>query len=575
MKLAEARSSQQHVQLQAYVVIVVTLGTYMPCLASVVPATTGVILFPRCASNHKEKVLSSLVQGRQTPQRERLRLEAQRLSRSSAPLSQAPEAFTSTRPGWLLLFFDLCLLAGILLITLYISWVYDHLPAGDPAEYHSYAVAFWLDTPRFVSFPKEYPPLSLIPFSFTLFPPSETHYYWVFAGWMAVIVGASYVWLARSASRDRAMIYVLYLVVGATGTLLMRFDLLPALVTLGALMLAERKRFLWAYVLLAVGVLLKIYPVFLVPVLMAAQWREVVPAPTDQQGASRLDWLFRLRLAVGQIWRALTLKEGRPGWEEAQTLRRQLKPLLVGLGTFSGLIVLGMSIPAIFNLEGTFSVLGYNLFRPIQIESVPATLLWLGSFLGFPVTPNHSYVSLNLVGPLDVVLKPLSLLGLVAGTLLVCRRVLQGQLSLGQAFVASIALVLVTNKLLSPQYLMWVLPLVAYVEGFDLLWLVICALTTLIFPFIYQTRHPILTVPDNPAFLPTIAVRNLLLCIATLRTLRQRTEQPALAPAKAAKEFNALKLAQHGPVTELTPLPLEPTERPGEGQPDRPVPSGR
>jgi hypothetical protein len=513
--------------------------------------------------------LSSLVQEGQAPQRKRLRLAAQRLTHSPAPQSQAPSASIPARPGWLLLFFDLCLLAGILLLTLYISWVYDHLPAGDPAEYHSYAVAFWLDTPRFVSFPKEYPPLSLIPFSFTLLPPSDTHYYWVFAGWMAFIVGASYVWLARLVSRNRAMIYTLYLVVGATGTLLMRFDLLPALVTLGALMLAERKRFLWAYVLLAVGVLLKIYPIFLVPVLMAAQWREVVPAPTSNAAATTLPWLHRLRLAVRQMWRALVARRSSPDWEEAQTLRSQLKPLLVGLGAFSGLIILGMSIPAIFNLEGTFSVLGYNLFRPIQIESVPATLLWLGSFLGFPVSPNHSYVSLNLVGPLDVVLKPLSLLGLGVGTLIVCRRLLRGQLSLGQAFVASIALVLVTNKLLSPQYLMWVLPLVAYVEGFDVLWLVICALTTLIFPFIYQTRHPILSVPGNPAFLPTIAIRNLLLLIATLRALRQHAEQPALAPATAAKEVTALKLAHSSLMTELAPVSREAPEGAHEKQAPR------
>ncbi len=501
--------------------------------------------------------MSSLAQGKQAEPHARLRLSAQRLTQAPAPQGQPSEGSIPTKPGWLLLFFDLCLLAGILLMTLYVSWVYDRLPAGDPAEYHSYAVDFWLNTPRFVSFPKEYPPLSLIPFSFTLFPPGGDHYYWVFAGWMALIVAASYVWLARWVSRNKAMIYALYLVVGATGTLLMRFDLLPALVTLAALMLAERKRFLWAYVLLAVGVLLKIYPVFLVPVLMAAQWREVVPAPTNTTSASTLPWLQRLRLAVAQIWSALTIRRSHPRWEETQTLRRQIKPLLVGLGTFSGLIVLGMSIPAIFNLEGTFSVLGYNLFRPIQIESVPATLLWLGSFLGFPVSPNHSYVSLNLVGPLDVVLKPLSLLGLVVGTLIVCRRVLQGQLSLGQAFVASIALVLVTNKLLSPQYLMWVLPLVAYVEGFDLLWLVICALTTLIFPFIYQTRHPILTVPANPAFLPTIAVRNLLLLIATWRALRRHNEQPVLAPASVAKELSTLKLTHSGSLAELTPVPLD------------------
>ena len=183
------------------------------------------------------------------------------------------------------------------------------------------------------------------------------------------------------------------------------------------------------------------------------------------------------------------------------------------------------------------------LSRPIQIESVPSSLLWLGTFLGFPAMPNQSYFSLNLVGPLEVVIKPLSLLALVVGTLLVCWQVRRGELRLGQGFVAMIAVVLASNKLLSPQYIMWILPLVAYVEGFDLLWLTICALTTLIFPFIYQTRHPILTVPTNPAFLPTITLRNALLVIATVLAVRGHQSAAAPLPDEAEAETPELALA--------------------------------
>ncbi|HEY7356654.1 MAG TPA: hypothetical protein VH590_09315, partial [Ktedonobacterales bacterium] len=142
---------------------------------------------------------------------------------------------------------------------------------------------------------------------------------------------------------------------------------------------------------------------------------------------------------------------------------------------------------------------------------------------------------------LDGVIKPLSLLALVGGTLLVCWRVYNGKLALGQGFVAMVAVVLASNKLLSPQYIMWILPLVAYVEGFDLLWLTICALTTLIFPFIYQTRHPILLVPTNPAFLPTIALRNAFLVTAAVLAVRGR--QPRVAPAPDVAEEREMELA--------------------------------
>jgi hypothetical protein len=79
--------------------------------------------------------------------------------------------------------------------------------------------------------------------------------------------------------------------------------------------------------------------------------------------------------------------------------------------------------------------------------------------------------------------------------------------------------VLVPNKIFSPQYLIWVLPVVAYVEGFDALWLVICVLTSLDYPIIYQMRHPIWTVTFSWQFMPVLALRNGLLLWATIRVI--------------------------------------------------------
>jgi hypothetical protein len=502
--------------------------------------------------------LGLLVQEEQVQRLGRLRLAGQRLTQRPSPQEQAAGTTPLSKPGWLLLFFDICWLAGALLLTLYISWVYDHLPAGDPIEYHQYALAFWNHVPRFHAFPKEYPPLSLIPFSFTLFPYFQIHFYWSFAMWMGAITCLSYAWFARTLSRSKAIAYVIYLVVGATATLLMRFDLLPALVTLGALVLAERKRYTWAYVLLAIGVLLKLYPGFLVPVLLAYQWRELTRSQSSASERDAPGWhLGTLRERLAQLWETLTMSDIALWRAQARALWQRGRPVWIGLGAFTGVLILGFSVPALINWQGTISEFRYALVRPIQIESVPASLLWLGTFLGYPARPNVSFVSLNLVGPLDGPIRTLSLLALVVGTGLVCWRVGRGKLSLGQGFLAMIVVVLASNKLLSPQYIIWALPLVAYIEGFDLLWLAICALTTLIFPFLYQTQHPIINVPNNPGFLPVITLRNALLIVATVLAVRGRSGTPAQsAPAEAGTDEALAELAREETAMELSPTAL-------------------
>lgn len=405
-------------------------------------------------------------------------------------------------------------MAGILYYITTIIWSRAYLTLGDVIEYHQYALAFWTQPPLFHQFPQEYPPLALIPFAFTLSPFSGILYYKAFAFWMGTILCLSYLWLARAVSHRKALVYALYLLVGAMATLLMRYDLLPALATLGALMLAERKRYVWAYTLLAVGVLLKLYPAFLAPVVMAAQWQD------------SLSERFESPDALKQAKRALQ-------WQRAQ-------PLLTGVGLFVLIVALGFGIPIAFNAAQATSVFSYNLARPIQIESAPASLLWLGTFIGFPIQGVISFGSLNLVGPLADPLKLLSLAGLAGGSLLVYWRVLRGKLSLGQAFLAAIGLLLICNKVLSPQYFIWVLPLVAYVLGLDLLWLLICLLTTFTYPFLYHIYFHLGHQITNPTLLWTIAIRNVLLVAAVLRAVQGKPAWPRLPNIALKQKMSSL-----------------------------------
>jgi hypothetical protein len=103
---------------------------------------------------------------------------------------------------------------------------------------------------------------------------------------------------------------------------------------------------------------------------------------------------------------------------------------------------------------------------------------------------------------------------------------------------------MVTNKIFSPQYVIWVLPIVAAVEGFDLIWVAIGVLTTLDFPIVYGLRAPIWDSPFSWQFMPVIAARNLLLLYATLRAiLRSRRKTSPATSINGDPNEHALKKA--------------------------------
>ncbi|HEY7850857.1 MAG TPA: glycosyltransferase family 87 protein [Ktedonobacterales bacterium] len=407
---------------------------------------------------------------------------------------------------WLTLPLEMATLALALVAMRSVMVATARLPNGDVVEYHTYALAFWTGHPLFTALPKEYPPLAIVPFSLTLAPPLPA-FESVFSWWAAAAVIAGYLGFLRFSNRKRAIAYFIYLVIGAAGTLVARFDIFPALVTLAALWATQRRHFATAYLLLAVGVLLKLYPIFLVPLPLIAQWQTLAATADSPTVATNAPH----RRGWRQGWRRGALA----GWLCSPTIRRVAE----GVALFCGAVGLGFALAFMLDPSGALSEFTYASARPLQVESTPATLLWLGSIFGLPARPEFSFVSLNLVGPADVVLKPLSTVALAAGCLWVYWRFARGRIALAQAFLAVLGVVIVANKIFSPQYLIWMTPFVAEVYGLDGLWLLICALTTLIFPYLYGMRNPIQTVTFNWAFLPVVGLRNILLLSFTLRAI--------------------------------------------------------
>ncbi len=392
---------------------------------------------------------------------------------------------------------DLALvLAGLALTLVLTLTAWSHASDNDPILYQSYARAFWTAHPRFASLPREYPPLSVLVFTLTLLPPGMDPRV-AFALWSALLFLAGYLAFIRFSGRAAALRYAIYLLVGAQGTLLSRFDLFPALATVGALWAVQRRRFPLAYLLLGIGVALKVYPIFLVPVVAIEQWR-VLRASGVSSGAT-------------------------PGASRnLPSLVSTLRPVAAGIAVCAATILLGLFLPAVRDPRAVASVAQYAAARPVEVESLAGTLVWLGTLAGMPATMRFTFGSNNLFSPLSPVASALTSLLLPVGCLALYVWQLRGKVSAGRAFLACLGIVVLTNHVLSAQYLIWLLP-VAAVAGAETplwmtTWIAIGALTSLEYPILYELAGWVHSDAYRGWFLFEVAVRNTLLILATVLT---------------------------------------------------------
>lgn len=415
------------------------------------------------------------------------------------------------------------------------SWQF-FLTFTDAARYQCYALTFWMGSsgahllpagqcsflstqtlaqPPFHVLPLEYPPLTLVLFSVALLAPLF-YYQIVFAILMVLTCVLIYWLLLRYGPRGAALVFALYMLIGAYSTATGRFDPVPAALTLLCLIAAERKRWTYAYVALAFGFLLKIYPILLLPALFIAEQR-------DAQRMYMLPKSLALKSLPGELWHTLR-GIGRWRWKNAFI--------------FFGILLGVTGFFALFDFKGAvLSQLSYFANRPVQVESTISTLLWLGTRFGFPVRTVYTYGSINMIsmlgGPIAALFDLLFALGYIYVIFLQWR----GKLDIVQSCIALLLVFIVTGKVFSPQYLIWMVPLLAYSGAFDSLWLVIWGsisiLTTIVYPYLYTHALNATAAPYVPGFIQSVAARNALLILVTLAYLfnwfhiRRRKELPS------------------------------------------------
>ncbi|HEY4095725.1 MAG TPA: glycosyltransferase family 87 protein [Baekduia sp.] len=265
------------------------------------------------------------------------------------------------------------------------------------------------------------------------------------------------------------------------------FDLLPAALTLVALALIVRQRPTWGLALLALGTMAKLYPAAVALVVLA--------------------WLLG---------------------------RGDRRAALHGATVFAAIVlVLGVPFAAVGGFPSV--MVRFHLDRPVQIESSAASVLEIvggSAVTGAPVRPD-AFKSNGLDGGAAKAVQTLTTLASLVAVLglaaLASRRPRTDALLLA-TFGVTLALVAL-SKVLSPQYVCWLLPpaAVLWARGHPApaLLTAAAALTTqLWFP-----SHYFDVVYQHGWAVTAVAVRNLLLLLALAATARALARSPRRAAA--------------------------------------------
>jgi Glycosyltransferase family 87 len=319
-------------------------------------------------------------------------------------------------------------------------------------------------------FPFEYPPLALVamavPYLAWPIPGMDLETYrWLFAAWEGLLLIALVLVAARiaghltpsAADRETAARWVairlLILAIVAAPSLAWRYDLFPALLALVAVWLAIEGRASWAGVFIGLGFVAKVFPVVLIP-------------------------------ALGAIW-LVPLD------------RRRLVAFAAGIAASASAVML----PVVLSVgDSAWGFVNYQADRGLQLETVPAGLILLQRlWSSTPVPLTFDFGSVQVAGGAAtaylVVQTSLTLIAFAAMTVLavaLARREWRATGGMGARTVVGLAtafvlLLLVTNKVYSVQYFVWLLPLAAFLPRRQF-WLavVIGALSVGIHPLFYK-----------------------------------------------------------------------------------------
>jgi uncharacterized membrane protein len=316
-----------------------------------------------------------------------------------------------------------------------VSWAllhvgfYERNEIIDTPRYESFGESMMRGEVPYRDFEVEYPPGALPVFALPSLAAQEDYRNWFEAlMWACAVATVAFVALtlmAVGATTERivgAVVFVALAPLALGSVVLTRFDYWPTALVAGALAAFVFGRSKLAFAVLGLAVTVKIYPLVLLPPALLLVWR-------------------------------------RQGPREA----------LAGLASFAAVVALVVLPFLVIDAGGLFDSFNGQLERPLQIESLGASLLLAAHQFGYyDATVVNSYGSQNLSGAVPDVAAGIQvfvqLAAIVAAWVLFARGHV-GRAGFLAAAAASIVAFVAFAKVLSPQFLIWFIPVVPLVLG--------------------------------------------------------------------------------------------------------------
>lgn len=351
-------------------------------------------------------------------------------------------------------------------------------------------------------FPLEYPPLAaLLFFAAGVLPAS---YGVGFSGLMLVALVLTVIpvtltarALGLSVARQAAAGGITAFIPVLLGTLVgTRFDLVLAALIAWILWAVVNDRMTTAWVLLAVAVLVKLVPLAFIPVLLIVHMR-------------------------------------RHGGSDAA------RGAVIGLAVIAVVV-----IPlALLGPSGLWDSVSYHLDRPLQLESTGAAyLMGMRLLADVPLAVDTSFGSQGLQGGAPDLMALISTVVLVVLVLAIALTVLrlvntQPPAADSAIFVAGIAAtsiaLLVAGKVLSPQFLVWIVPAAVLVKGrFGWASTVVVAFALLLTHAYFPTSYWSLVALQDPQMALLVLRNAVLIALLALVWPRHGMDRPAEAPLR-------------------------------------------
>jgi len=212
---------------------------------------------------------------------------------------------------------------------------------------------------------------------------------------------------------------------------------------------------------------------------------------------------------------------------------------LTGVAIATAVAVLAAAAAVAFSADGAGEAVEYHVERPVQIESLPASVLnGVEEAGGRAPEPVHSHRSDGLEHPAADALTGgfLALMLVVVAALTASARRLPDVRGLGVVGLASIAAFAAFGKVLSPQFMIWLVPLAAVALAWRMYALALVTSAAIAATLVWFPDRYFDLVARDEFPLAAVAVRNglllLMLVLVALTVRRLVRESPAAARSK-------------------------------------------